>query len=95
MIQLWRSFIYLTDKQSRDIDDLVKAGYDPAAVSRMALYKHLLEPQLGGNRCYQIWAKSSFDKLLFVGFDMDAKDFIIVDEKTEPALEKLCGELHG
>ena len=86
---------YLTGEQSRDIDDLVKAGFDPAAVSREALCNYLLEPQYGGNRCFQLWAKSSFDKLLSLGFDLDAEDFIIIDEKTEPALRNLCGELHG
>ena len=78
-----------------DIDDLVKADFDPAAVSREALCNYLLEPQYGGNRCFQLWAKSSFDKFLFLGFDLDAEDFIIIDDKTEPALRNLCGELHG
>ena len=74
-----------------------RRAFDPAAVSREALCNYLLEPQYGGNRCFQLWAKSSFDKLLSLGFDLEAEDFIIIDETTEPALRNLCGELdlHG
>ena len=85
---------YLTNRQRKDFDDLVQAGYDPTAVSRETLYERLLE-QHEGNRYYQVWAKSYFDKLLSLGFDVDEEDFIIVDEKNEPALRRLCHELHG
>ena len=85
---------YLTNRQRKDFDDLFRAGYDPTAVSRGTLYERLLE-QHEGNRYYQIWAKSSFDKLLSLGFDLNEEDFIIVDEKNEPALRRLCHELHG
>lgn len=80
---------HFSDEQCKDFGELVQAGFDPSAVSRRTLYKDLLEPQRGGNRCYQIWEKSSFDKLLSLGFDVDAKDFIIVDEETVPELRFL------
>ena len=86
---------YLTNRQCKDFDDLVQAGYDPTAVSRETLYERLLIEHHEGNRYSQVWAKSSFDKLLSLGFDVNEEDFIIVDEKNEPALRRLCHELHG
>ena len=44
-----------------------------------------------GNRHGHVWAKASLERLITLGFDLSLEDdaFVIVDEKTEPALRGL------
>ena len=77
------------------LSEIIKYGFDPRSLSRDQLLQKMLsntnEGGRVGNRRGHVWAKASLERLIALGFDLSLEDdaFVIVDEKTEPALRGL------
>ena len=77
------------------LSEVIKYGFDPRSLSRDQLLQKMLsntnEGGIIGNRHGHVWAKASLERLIALGFDLSLEDdaFVIVDEKTEPALRGL------
>lgn len=68
-----------------DIDSMLAFGLDPRHVSKEKLHKALWLDDFWAPR--EVWTKSAYKGLVERGFPMDDDNFIIVDEKTHPALK--------
>ena len=86
---------YLEEDAFAAIVDLVNDGLDPRSVSRERLHKAMLSKAGEDNRYFHVWAKGTPEKLIDVGFNINLKEFIVVDEKTEPVLRDLKERLYG
>ena len=76
-----------------ELDKLIAYGFAPDAVPREQLY-HILH--IGHeSRDFDVWIKSSFDRLVARGFDLDVRDFVLLDELREPTLEWTDRLIHG
>ena len=69
------------------LDQVISYGFDPKDISKAVLYKEFRIGQ--NNREFDVLAKCTFDALVSRRFAFDAKDLIVLDEKTEPGLKGL------
>ena len=70
-----------------ELDRVISLGFDPKAVCKADLYRDF---SIGEDeRTYDVLAKCTFDALVSRGFAFDAKDLIVLDERTGPGLKRL------
>mmetsp|Transcript_22490 Transcript_22490/g.48836 ORF Transcript_22490/g.48836 Transcript_22490/m.48836 type:complete len:416 (+) Transcript_22490:104-1351(+) len=77
---------FISDRSFVELDKLIAYGFAPDAVTREQLY-HIFSIGHYESRDYDVWIKSSFDRLVSRGFDLDGRDVVLLDELREPALE--------
>ena len=78
---------YLDEIGMKELDRVISYGFDPKAMSKADLYGEFCIGQ--DDREYDVFAKCTFDALVSRGFAFDAKDLIVLDERSEPGLKRL------
>ena len=76
---------HLEPEDFEDIDAMLAFGLDPRHISKEKLHKALWLDDFWAPR--EVWTKSAYQGLIERGFPIDDDNFIIVDEKTHPALK--------
>ena len=78
---------YVDDRGMDELDRVISLGFDPKAISKADLYGEFCIGQ--DDREYDVFAKCTFDALVSRGFAFDAKDLIVLDERSGPGLRRL------
>ena len=76
---------HLAPEDFEELDSMLAYGLDPRHISKEKLHKALWLDDFWHPR--EVWTKSAYEGLIERGFPMDDDNFIIVDEKTHPALK--------
>ena len=82
-----RNVLFIPFQELEHLDRMISLGISPMAIPKNAICKVM------HNRS-NVMIKSTFDALVRRGFALDEEDFIVLDERVEPALQCVLGQLH-
>ena len=83
---------FISKRNFELIDELLDLGFSPKNLSKAEFYRYMqMDKKKDGwdDHDYDVWTKAAINGLAARGFPIDPEDFVIVDEATEPAFEKL------
>ena len=79
--------LFIPPLELEHLDRMIYLGIAPSAIPKNVICKVM------HNRS-NVMIKSTFDALVRRGFALDEEDFIVLDERVEPALQCVLGQLH-